>query len=119
LRTLLRLVIAALLLNAAARVGMAYVRYYQFKDDVEQEARFGDKETAASLQQRVLQIAQEHGIQIYPADVVVTKNRKQTTVAALYGEELELVPRLYHREHLFEFEVSVAPVRPPTLDDVK
>jgi hypothetical protein len=120
LKTLVRLVIAALLLNAGVRVGTAFWRYLAFKDSVEQLVRFSDdRDTAATLHQQVLMLAKEHGIDIYPADVEVKKERTQTTVSALYGEQLELVPRLYRREHLFEFEVSVEPVRAPSLEDAK
>jgi hypothetical protein len=110
LKTIIRLLIAALLLNAAARVGTAFWRYYDFRDAVEQAARFSEKETVATLHQRIMQLADERGIAIYPADVVVQHDTKQVTVAALYGEDIELIPRLYRREHLFEFEVNVQPV---------
>ena len=114
MKTILRLLIAGLLLNAGARVGMAFWRYYEFKDSVEQEARFGELKTAATLHQQILQLAEEQGIDIYPADVVVQIDGTQTVVSAIYGEEIELLPRLYRREHLFEFEVTVQPARPIT-----
>ena len=54
-----------------------------------------------------------------PADVAVHKDGTFTTVSAAYIEYIELVPRFYTREQLFEFEVSVHPVRPLTADDLR
>jgi hypothetical protein len=109
LKTIIRLLVVALLLNAALRVGNAFWRYYAFKDDVEQLVRFGETETAASLHRQILQIAEEQGIDLYPADLVVEKEKAQTHVSALYGEQIELLPRVYQREHLFEFDFSIKP----------
>ena len=119
MKTIIRLLVVALLVNAAVRVGTAFWRYYAFKDDVEQAIRFGEADTAATLHQRILLLAEEHGIEIYPADIVVEKDRAQTTVSALYGEEIELVPQVYKREHLFEFELNVKPPLPLSPDGVK
>ncbi len=118
MKIIIRLLVFALLLNVGVHVGAAFWRYYAFKDDVEQAVRYGGADTAPILHQRILQLAAEHGIEIYPADVVVHKERAQTTVSALYGEEIELLPRMYKREHLFEFEVTVEP-SDPTRPDLK
>jgi hypothetical protein len=119
LKTILQLLIAALIVNAAARGGMATWRYYQFKDAATNEARLAGDETAAVVHQRILRVAEEQGIAILPADLEVAKEGTATTVAALYGEEIELIPRLYKREFLFDFEVSVQAVRPLTAEDFK
>ena len=119
MKTILYLLLTALIVHGCYRAGTAAWRYYEFKDAVEQEARFGGNETVATLRARILKIAEEHGIALLPADLDVHKEGNETTVAALYGEQIELVPRLYTREHLFEFELNVHPVRPLTLDDVK
>ena len=119
MKTILQLLIAALIANAAARAGLATWRYYQFKDAAANEARFAGKETLATIHQRILRVAEKQGIAILPADLEIVKDGTETTISALYGEEIELVPRLFKREFLFEFEVSVQPVRPLTAEDLK
>jgi hypothetical protein len=119
LKTIIQLLIAALIVNACVRGGAAALRYYTFKDAVEQEARFGGKSSTSALQQRILEIAAEHEIEVDPLDVVITRDGQETSVAAAYLEAIELVPRLYVRQQLFEFEVSVHPTRPLTVDDIR
>lgn len=41
-RVLVKLAIAALVINAAWRVGSTYLRYYQFEDALQELAQFGD-----------------------------------------------------------------------------
>jgi hypothetical protein len=119
LKTIVKLLIVVAILHACARAGRSSWRYYEFKDAIEQEARFAGSEPAAAVRQRILRIAEEQGITLLPADLVVEKDGTQTTVRALYGEDVELVPRLYTREFVYEFEVSVHPVRPLTAEDFR
>lgn len=119
MKTILQLLIAALIVNAAARGATAAWRYYQFKDAATNEARFAGNVPAATIHQRILRVAAQHGIAILPADLEIEKDGTETKVSALYGEEIELVPRLFKREFLFEFEVSVHPMRPLTAEDLK
>jgi hypothetical protein len=48
-RVLIKLAIAALVLNAAWRVGSTYLRYYQFEDALQELAQFGDSRTDKQL----------------------------------------------------------------------
>jgi hypothetical protein len=119
LKTLIRLLVAALILHACYRGAEATWRYYSFKDDVEQEARFGATTSTSELQRRILLIAAEHGIEIDPADIVITKQGMYVSVAAAYLDYVDVLPRVYTHEQLFEFEVDVHPVRPITVDDLQ
>lgn len=114
MKTIIKLLIVALVLNACMRVGLAAWQYYEFKDAVAQEARFRGEEPVAKLHEYVLRLAEQQGLEVFPADVEIKKNGTQTTIAVAYLDVIELVPRLYAREHLFEFEVSVDAVRPLT-----
>ena len=119
MKTIIQLLIVALVVHASARGGMASWKYIKFKDAVEQEARFAGDETASVLKARILDLAAVHDVELDPADVEVHKDGTFTTVSAAYIEYIELVPRFYTREQLFEFEVSVHPVRPLTADDLR
>ena len=114
MKTLLQFLIAALVLNACVQAGRSAWRFHEFKDVVEQEARFRGNEPVATLHQHILRYAEQEGIEVFPADVVIERNPGGTKISVAYLDEIELVPRLYTREHLFEFEVSVNPVRPLT-----
>ena len=119
MKTIVQLLIVALILHGCVRFGAATWRYYQFKDAVEQEARFGAKLTTAELHARVLALAEEHGVALEFSDVVVERRREETSVSAVYVDEIPLVPGVYTREHVFDVEVSVRVVRPLTVDDIR
>jgi hypothetical protein len=56
-RVLIKLALAALVINAAWRVGSTYLRYYQFEDALQELAQFGetrsDKQLCAQAMEKV------------------------------------------------------------------
>jgi hypothetical protein len=105
LKTIIQLLIAALVLHGCIRMGGAVWRNLQFKDAVEQETRFAGASPATALHQRIMELAEEHGIVIDPADVVVERRNQETYVATSYVETIPLAFGFYLRKHLFEFQV--------------
>ena len=118
MKTIVKLLIVALFVNAAVHAGRAAWRYAEFKEAVTQEARLRGGELP-KLKQRILELAEEHEVDLAASDVDVARDGTATTVSAAYLDYIELLPSLYTREHLFEFEVSVTPVRPVTAEDLK
>ena len=106
MKTIIQLILAALLLHACIRAGDAAWRYFSLKDAIEQEVLFASRETAARLEQRVVEIASEHGVELEPKSVAVQRQRFLTTVTYSYRERIPLVPMAYTRDHLFEASVS-------------
>lgn len=119
MKLLIQLLIVAVVLHGCVRAGQAAWRFYAFKDTVEQTVRFGGGEPVATLQQRILDLAAEQEVPLDPRDLSVHREGTRTTVSASYWDYIELVPSFYTREHLFEMEVQVNPVRPVTADDLK
>jgi hypothetical protein len=105
LKTIIQLLIAALVLHGCIRMGGAVWRNLQFKDAVEQETRFAGASPATALHQRIMELAEEHGIVIDPADVVVERRNQETYVATSYVETIPLAFGFYLRKHLFEFQI--------------
>jgi len=105
LKIIIQLLIAALVLHGSVRMGGAVWRNFQFKDAVEQETRFAGAAPPEALHQRIMELAQEHGIALEPGDVVVERRGQETYVATSYTESVPLAFGFYTREHLFEFEV--------------
>lgn len=119
MRTIVKLLIIALFVNASAQVGYAAWRYYIFKDSVVQVARLEPKLSDRDLHKRILELAEEQQIPLSDQDLAVQRVGGETTISAAFYEPIELVPRFYTREHLFHFEVTVRPRRPVTVDDLK
>ena len=54
MKTLFKLVIAILLLNAAVRGGLAMWQYYQFKDAAQQVVLFGQRSEPEEIQANII-----------------------------------------------------------------
>lgn len=111
MKTIIQILIAAVVINAAVRATESAWRYYSFKDAVEQEVLFGTQQTTTQLQQRVVDIAGDYDIELDPADVEVGREREETRVSFAYYEGIPLVPQLYTRRHLFEGDVKIRTLR--------
>jgi hypothetical protein len=119
LKTIIQIVIAAVIVIACARGGESAWRYYEFKDAVEQEARFGNAKTTSQLHHRVVELAKENNVELAYEDVVVEARESRSVVTVSYVEPIALVPALYTRNQEFNFEVSVQVVRPLIVDEKK
>jgi hypothetical protein len=118
LKTILSLVFAALVVNACVRAGDSAWRFYQLRDAVEQAARYGELKTTSLLRKRIIQLAQEHDVELSEDDVVVQKRGQETYVSVSYSEAIPLVPRAYTHEQDYDITMTVQPSR-PIADDKK
>jgi alcohol dehydrogenase class IV len=105
LKTLLKLLVAAAILNATWRIGSAYWERYQFQDAVKEAAQFSQRATADQLAGQVLDLADKMDIPLQADDVTVAKERRRTTVDAAYARDIEVFPRVARR---WQFAVHVS-----------
>lgn len=92
IRLIIKLAIAALVANAAWRVGSAYVSFYRFKDAVTETAQFGGDKSEDQLRQRVLELAAEYELPVTEDGVTVRKEETRTYMAGAYTQRIEVVP---------------------------
>jgi hypothetical protein len=104
MKTIIKLVIAALIVHATWRAGNVYLRYYQFKDNVQQAAQFSDRRPESELHERVLSLAKQFEIPVEPDAVRVRREDNHTLVDAVYTERIEILPKYFYP---WEFRVSV------------
>jgi hypothetical protein len=116
LKTIIQIVAAIVVVIACARGAESAWRYYQFKDAVQQEVRFGNAKTTSQVRNRVMELAREHDVGLDEDDVVVEPRDTQTYVAVSYVEAIPLVPALYTRSQQFDFEITVRVSRPLIVD---
>ena len=112
MKTLLSLALAALIVNACVRAGDSAWRFYQLRDAVEHETRYGEVKTTALLQKRIVELAQEHGVHLTDNDVTVEKQGQQTYVSVIYTEAIPLVPRAYTHDQEYDITLTVQPSKP-------
>jgi len=105
--TIIKLLIAALVLNAAAQVGLAYFKLYQFQDAVHEALLFAPNASEPDIAARVAEIAVEHGVPLESSDIEIRSERFERTVSAPYVDEVTLVPGIYTKAWEFAPTTSV------------
>lgn len=96
MKTLIKLLIAGLVLHGVWKAGNVYMRYYEFKDEVTQIAQFGVKKTDNELIDAVNAAAKRREIPLNPVAVTVQRPNGRIIIDANYREQVEIVPRYYY-----------------------
>jgi hypothetical protein len=96
MKTIIKLVIAALVIHGTWKAGTAYLKYYEFKDEVTQIAQFGTQKPDSKLRDEVLDAAQRQEIPVDPETVSVRRPNQRIIIDASYREQVELVPRYFY-----------------------
>ncbi len=96
IKTLLKLAIAALLANAAWRVGSAYLSFYKFKDAVTETTQFDSERSDEQLQQRILELASQYDVPLAADGFTVRRRDYHTIVDGSYNQKIEIVPGYLH-----------------------
>lgn len=106
-KILVKLALAALLANAAYRLGSAYLQFYKFKDAVTEVAQFGGQLPVPDLQRRVMDLASSYDVPLAPDAVTVQRDeRSHTLIDGAYEQPIDLLPG-YRRRWPFEMHVDV------------
>ena len=105
MKTLIKLLIAAAIVNATARVGMAAARYYQLKDESQELVTFGGNIVPGELQNQILLKAEALKLPLVFDDILVTREGIHTTASAAYTDSVEVFPN-YKYPITFQFKVE-------------
>ena len=105
MKTVIKLLIAAAIINATAHVGMAAARYYQLKDQSQELVTFGGHIGAGELQNQILLKAEELRLPLAFEDILVTREGLRTTAIAAYTDSVEVFPN-YKYPIKFQFKVE-------------
>jgi hypothetical protein len=105
MKTILKLLVAAIVLNAAARGALAAWGYFQLKDAAQQTVVFGANSTPQEIADAIVHRAEELGIPLQPEAVEVTREGPRTVAKASYTQRVQVVPR-YEYPVTFSFSVD-------------
>ena len=92
MKTLFKLVIALLLLNAVGRGAWATWNYYQLRDSAQQLVMFSQKATSTELSGEIVAKAKELNVPLRPEDVKVHRDGVRTVAQASYTQAIEFFP---------------------------
>ena len=96
MKTLIKLVIAVVLINAAYRAGSVFLKYYQFKDEIEQMVLFGQGEPVPQLKSEIVKEAAKRDVPLDEDDVTVKREGGRTVADVSYADTVELFPRFIY-----------------------
>jgi hypothetical protein len=102
IKLLLKLIVVALVANAAWHVMTAYTSYYKFKDSVQQTTQFGNDKSIEQLKTRILALAADYDLPIGEDDLTVRREGLHTVVDASYSKTIDVAPGFSQR---WAFEV--------------
>ena len=102
IRRLFGLAVVLLIVHAAVRAGVVWVHYQNFKDGVRETALFAGTKTDEALRERVMEIARDNSIPLYPEYVTIERGGS-VTIKASYVDMVEWLPG-YRRPWQFDVE---------------
>ncbi len=105
MKTIIKILIALAIINAAARVGIAAARYYQLKDETQELVTFGGNVSPGDLQNRIMDQATALQLPLVFEDITVTRDGFHTTATAAYTQPVEVFPS-YTYPIKFQFTVD-------------
>lgn len=117
IRFILRLAIAAFIVNATWRVGSAYMTYYRFTDTVTQTAQYSKGKSEEELRQRVLELAAEYDVPLGENAVTVRRKSNHTFVDGSFTKPVDLLPG-YRYPWPFRVNIDVFTITPVKLGDL-
>jgi hypothetical protein len=104
MKTILKLLIAAIVVNAAFRAGIAAVHYYQFKEAAQQAVLFGATARTSDIHSLIVERGMALNLPVEPGNVSVQRQAGRTWAEAWYKQNVELFP---NQEYPIDFSFSV------------
>ena len=109
--TLIKFVIAVLILNAAAQAGVAAFEHYQFTDAAREAMVFAPNASDNQLVQLVAKTARDHNVPITEDDISLHHQGPDIVVEFSYDKDVDLVPGAYRKRWTFSPSLSVRSLR--------
>src|SRR3954454_18867897 len=92
-KLIVKLALAALLANAAWRLGAAYLSFYRFTDAVTQAVQFMPERARVDLPGRIVQLASQYDVPLSVNDFTVERDaRNHTIIDGSYKQAVDLAP---------------------------
>jgi hypothetical protein len=106
MKTLLKIVIAIVVLTGAFQAGRAALDNYQFEDAVHEGLLFNPRATEDEIVDMVLKTAVEYGLPVDAKNVTVREERQDLIVEITYTRKVELLPGMFTTEYTFHPHTS-------------
>ena len=92
LRTLVKLALVALLINASWQLFSVYWAHFKFVDAVQATAQFRGDKSEAQIRARVLELAGEFEVPVTEENLTIQGSRMHTIIDSEYTRLVKLLP---------------------------
>jgi hypothetical protein len=92
MKTLIKLVIVALLANATWHLMIAYTAYYKFKDGVESATQFSGGKSEDQLRSRILELAAQFEVPVTEQNFTLHRVENHMIVDGSFVRRVDLLP---------------------------
>lgn len=106
MKTIIKIVLALLVLTAAAQAGLAALANYQFQDAVHEALIFAPNSTDQEITDTVMALATKQGLPVDPDDVTIRQVGPDLFVNITYETDVPLLPGFYSRPWRFNPSTS-------------
>ena len=110
MKTAVKLLLVAAVLNGVVRTGMSAMTYYQLTDAARQMLVFGQRATPDELQDGIVSKASELSVPLTADNLVVRRDSLRTVAIGAYTEAVEVFPP-YRYPIDYSFTVEALSVR--------
>lgn len=115
IKTVVKLLIALAVVNAAARAGMTAWRHYELKDAAQQLILFGSNVPTAQISYLILDRAVQLDVPLEPENIDITRDGTRTVVYASYTKPVEFFPAFIYPLDL-SFTVEALSLNPSNVE---
>ena len=102
MRTLIKLALVALLINASWQLFSVYWAHFKFVDAVQSTTQFRGDKSDEVIRNRILELAGEFDVPVTDENLTVEGSRQHTTVDSAYTRPVKLLPGY---TYLWQFKV--------------
>ena len=116
MKTIFKIVVALIIVNAVFRAGVVAWDYYELRDEAQQLIVFGAGTTIVDLHNRILMKAMELQVPLQSENLIVRRDGQRTFVEARYTHPVEYFPNQTYPAEL-SFAVDAFSMQPMTADE--
>lgn len=101
MKTLVKIVIALVVVTAAFNAGRAALNNYQFEDAVREGILFDPRSSNAEIHAMVARLANEYDVPLAPEDIEIRDVSSEVQINMTYTRKVVLLPGIYTRDWTF------------------
>ena len=96
MKTVIKLLVVIVIVNAVYRCGATAMKYYQFKDEIEQMVLFSQSLPVGQLTTQILEEAEKRDVPLSADDLDVRREGSKTVADVHYTDQVEVFPRYFY-----------------------